>query len=332
MSEFKAFCVRRSENQVCGQVEMTTLDQLSTVEKEREVVIAVEYSSVNYKDALAATGKGKLIRDFPRVGGIDAAGKVVSSADPRFSKGDPVIVTGYELGTGHDGGYADYIRVPADWVEVMPEGLTARTAMIYGTAGFTSGLSIRRLEQMGLAPEQGPVVITGASGGVGTMAITMFAKLGYEVVAVSGKPEEFDSLQALGANEVLNRNDLKLDGPPLEKGQWAAAIDNVGGDMLAWLTRTVKPWGGIASIGLAGGSQLNTTVMPFILRGVSLLGISSSNCPKEWRADVWQALAGRLMPDNLETMVTDELGLDDLTQVFDNMLQGKTKGRTLIKI
>ncbi len=328
MTEFQAFRVHQQDDQVKGRLENVSLDDLS----DGEVVIKSAYSSVNYKDALAATGKGKIIRDFPRIAGIDVAGQVVSSTDPRYKEGDDVLVTGYELGTGHDGGYAEFVRVPAEWVVPIPASLSAYEVMAIGTAGFTAALCIKRLEENGLKPDNGPFIVTGATGGVGSFAIDMLSNLGYEVVAVTGKKESHDELKALGASKILDRHDIKLDGPPLEKGEWGGAIDNVGGDLLAWLTRTMRPWSCIASVGLAGGTHLNTTVMPFILRGVSIIGITSSGTPTVWRQPLWERLATDLKPTHLDRIVSQVVTLSELPGVFDAMLSGKTTGRTLVEI
>lgn len=328
MAEFKVFRVHQNDGKIQGRLEFSNIDDLSP----GEVVIKVAYSSVNYKDALAATGAGNILRRFPLVAGIDAAGFVVSSEDKALKAGDAVTVTGYEFGTNHDGGYAEYIRVPAEWVVPLPEGMSPRQAMCLGTAGFTVALCVQRLEENHQTPEHGPFVVTGASGGVGNFAVDILSKLGYEVVAVSGKQHEKDNLLALGASVVLDRNAIDLSGPALEKGQWGGAIDNVGGDLLAWLTRTTKPWGNIASVGLAGGSHLNTTVMPFILRGVSLLGITSSGCPTKLRHKLWHRLATDLAPTHLDDIVTRVAELDDLPVIFEQLLAGTSTGRTIIKI
>ncbi len=328
MSEFSAFRVHQEDQSIQGKLESVSLDQLS----EGEVVIRVGWSSVNYKDALAATGKGKIIRQFPLVGGIDVAGVVEQSSDQRYQPGQSVLVTGYELGVAHDGGYAEYCRVPADWIVAIPDGMDARIAMSLGTAGFTAALSIDRMELNGLSPELGPVVVTGATGGVGSFAIDMLSQRGYHVVAVTGKAAEAEFLKSIGADDILDRNEITLDGPPLEKGQWAGAVDNIGGDYLGWLTRTMKPWGSIASVGLASGHHLQTTVMPFILRGVNLLGITSSGCRPEWRAPLWQRMASDLAPAHLDRIVTREVGLPELPDVFAAMMAGNITGRTIVKI
>ena len=328
MSDFKVFRVYQDGGKVQGKLESSNRDNLSN----GEVLFKVAYSSVNYKDALAATGTGKIIRRFPLIAGIDAAGYVVSSENKDFKEGDAVLVTGYEFGTNHDGGYAEYARVPTEWVVPLPDGMSPEQAMSIGTAGFTVALCVKRLEENLQKPEHGPFVITGATGGVGNFAIDILSGLGYEIIAVSGKQSEKDKLLALGASEVLDRNEIDLSGPPLEKAQWGGAIDTVGGDILAWLTRTTRPWGNIASVGMAGGSQLNTTVMPFILRGVSILGITSSACPTEMRHQLWQRLATDLAPAHLDDIVTRVAGLKDLPEIFDTLLAGTSTGRTIIKI
>jgi NADPH2:quinone reductase len=328
MTKLRAYRIYNEDQAVRGRVETMSLDELSP----GEVVIRVAYSGVNYKDALAATGAGKIIRTFPRVGGIDVAGRVVSSADQRFKPGDEVLITGYDFGVDHDGGYAEYARVPGDWVVPLPKGLSPFEAMALGTAGFTVALCVRRLEANGQSPAHGPIVITGATGGVGSLAIDILSGLGYEVVAVTGKQTSHEYLKSLGASRILDRNALDLGSRPLEKAQWGGAIDNVGGEVLAWLTRTVQPWGNIVAVGLAGGSELKTTVMPFILRGVALLGVTSSGCPPEWRQPLWNRLATDLRPRHLERIVTRTAGLEELPRVFDEMLAGKIVGRTVVKI
>jgi acrylyl-CoA reductase (NADPH) len=327
MSSFTAFRITNTEGKISAAIVETTLDELTA----GDVVIKAEYSSVNYKDALAATGTGKILKRFPLIGGIDVAGVVTSSADRRFREGDRVLVTGYDLGVAQDGGYAAFVRVPADWVVLMPEGLTSRDAMIFGTAGFTAGLAILRLERNGLAPGQGPVAVTGASGGVGSIAIAALARLGYEVTAISGKDDARDYLTSLGAREILSRTTLAMGTRPLETARWAGAIDAVGGDMLAWLTRTTNYWGGVASTGLTGGVELRTTVMPFILRGVSLIGIDSAMCPMPIRLEVWRRLATDMKPADLNA-IAHEITLDGLPAAFETLLAGKARGRFVVKL
>jgi NADPH2:quinone reductase len=287
---------------------------------------------VNYKDALAANGRNRIIRRYPRVPGIDAAGVVESSTASHIRPGDKVIVTGFEFGTDHDGGYAGFARVPADWVVPLPPGLSLYEAMALGTAGFTVALCVHRLEANGQVPAQGPFVVTGATGGVGTIAIDVLSALGYEVVAVSGKDQDHDFLRSLGAARIIDRKTLDFGKQPLEAALWGGAIDNVGGDMLSWLTRTTRPWGNICSVGLAGGDALETTVMPFILRGISLLGITSSGCPSAWRAPLWRRLAGDLKPRHLDSIVTRVVGLTELPEVFAAMLGGGHTGRTVVRV
>lgn len=297
-----------------------------------EVVIRVAYSSVNYKDALAATGAGKIVRRFPCVGGVDAAGVVASSQDARFAPGDEVIVTGYDMGVAHDGGYAEYARVPADWVVHLPQGLSLFEAMALGTAGFTAALAIHRLEQNELSPESGKVIVTGASGGVGSLAIQMLAQLGYQVVALTGKDSEHEYLKSLGASEVMPRSEVAVDSArPLEKAQWAGALDAVGGATLSWLTRSMQQGGAIASFGNAGGAELHTTVYPFILRGVRLIGIDSAATAMPLREKIWQRLSGELRPVSLE-QCSQSILLPQLPEVFGEMLQGRSRGRTVVNI
>jgi NADPH2:quinone reductase len=297
-----------------------------------ELLIRARFSSVNYKDALAGTGKGKILRKFPLTGGIDVAGEVAESRDGRFRPGDGVLVTGYGLGVSSDGGYADYVRVPADWALPLPTGLDAREAMALGTAGFTAALAVHRMEQNGQRPDLGPVVVTGASGGVGTLALDLLSGRGYETAAVSGKAETQPLLRELGADRILGRGDLPGGTAPLGAAAWGGAVDNVGGAMLADLTRTVRPWGSIASIGLAGGAELHTTVMPFILRGVSLLGIDSAGCPRPLRARIWERLATDLRPRHLARITVRTVALEELPAVFQAMLEGQTHGRTLVRL
>lgn len=328
MPAFRAYRIHKQDGVVKAAFEQLTLADLTP----GEIVIKAQYSSVNYKDALAATGKGRILRRFPMVGGVDVAGIVESSTDVRFSQGDTVLVTGCGLGEDHDGGYAERVRVPADWVVPVPAGLSALEVMAIGTAGFTAALALERMEQNGLAPEDGPLLVTGATGGVGSIAIDLFNKCGYEVVALTGKVEAETWLGKLGASAVLDRHTLDMGGRPLEKAQWGGAVDTVGGDTLAWLTRTVRPWGSIASIGLVGGVELNTTVMPFILRGISLLGITSANCPMQRRRHIWQRLATDLRPRYLDSIIEATIDFDELPGAFDRILSGQHRGRTVVRI
>lgn len=308
------------------------LTQLPIAEpREGEVLVRVDYSSVNYKDALAGTGRGKVIKRFPITGGIDAAGGVERSRHPCWKPGDAVIATGFGLAFDHDGGYAEHLCVPGDWLATLPPELDLRSAMILGTAGFTAALATHRLLANGQHPGLGPILVTGASGGVGCIAIAILAQLGFDVVAVSGKAELHHWLTALGASRVIGRDELPGGDRPLEKAVWGGAVDNVGGAMLARITRTIVPYGNIASIGLAGGAELQTTVMPFILRGVGLLGCHSVEVPFPLRADLWRRLASDWRPADLEAIVSDEIDLAALPEVFERMLAGKTHGRILVR-
>lgn len=328
MSEpFRAFRVFEEDGRVQGRVVTATLDDLGP----GDVVIKVAYSSVNYKDALAATGSGKIMRRVPLVGGIDVSGTVASSADGRFREGQPVLVTGYDLGVAHDGGYAGFARVPPDWVVPVPDGLSSFDVMAIGTAGFTAALSIADMEQNGLTPARGPVIVTGATGGVGSLAVRMLAARGYHVTALTGKDGEHDYLRSLGAHDVLSRHRVQMGTRPVEKPLWAGAVDVVGGETLAWLTRTMMYNGCIASSGLTGGTDLRTTVLPFILRGLKLLGIDSVMCPMARRLEVWRRLAADLTPNLLRT-VAIEIGLDDLPKAFATLLDGAARGRYVVNV
>ena len=327
MQSFKAFRVFNEEGTIAGRVVDASLDELTA----GDVVIKAEYSSVNYKDALAATGTGgKIIRKYPLIGGIDVAGTVVSDHAP-FKPGERVLVTGYDLGVAQDGGYAGFVKAPAAWVVRIPDGLTSFEAMTLGTAGFTAGLAVVRLERNGLAPSQGKVVVTGATGGVGSIAVAVLAKRGYEVTAITGKSDAHEYLHGLGARDILDRTSLSMGTRPLEAATWAGAVDAVGGDLLAWLTRTTGYWGSIASTGLTGGTNLQTTVMPFILRGVSLIGIDSALCPMETRVEVWRRLATDMKPAGLES-IAHTIALDDLRRAFATLLEGGARGRFVVQI
>ena len=325
---FRAFRIHKTDEGVAARMETLALDDLST----GDVVIRARYSSINYKDALAVTGVGRILRHFPLIGGIDVAGEVESSSDDRFVPGDPVLVTGCGLGEDRDGGYAEYVRVPADSVIPIPASLDAHQAMCLGTAGFTAALAVMRLEHNGLHPDKGSVVVTGATGGVGSLALNMLSGLGYRVCAVTGKDDADDFLRDLGAAEILRRQQIDYGKRPLEKALWAAAVDNLGGQTLTWLTRTVDWWGSIASIGLAESHELNTTVMPFILRGINLLGINSVATPREVRLKVWERLANDLKPSGLDVIGTRIVNFDSLGDVFSGYLKGQVTGRTVVDL
>ena len=327
MEKFKALRIRSENEKISSRIEEMTLDELD----QGEVAVRCAYSSVNYKDALAATGAGKIIRKFPCTGGIDLAGVVASSSDSRFKEGDEVLATSYDLGVAHDGGFAEYARVPANWVVPVPNGLNLFETMAIGTAGYTAALAIHLLEQNDLKPDLGKVVVNGATGGVASLAIDMLAKLGYAVSAVTGKDSEHEYLRDLGASEVVSRSALQMGTRPLEKAQWAAAFDSVGGEQLAWLTRTMQQNGVIASFGNAGGIELKTTVLPFILRGVRLIGVDSGYTAMPLRKKVWERLASDLKPRHLPR-IAHTVTLEDLPHVFDALLKSSMRGRAVVRL
>ena len=325
---FKAYLISQEE----GKVVSRFVDMDETQLDAGEVLIETACSSINYKAALAATGAGRIIRRFPCIGGIDLAGRVVSSTDSRFNAGDEVIATSYDIGVAHHGGYAERARVPADWVVKLPTGLSAHDAMALGTAGFTAALAVVRMEHQGLTPKQGPVIVSGATGGVGGIAIQILSSLGYHAVALTGKETEADTLKSLGASDVMLRQSLDLAKiKPLGKETWAGAIDNLGGDVLAWMLSTLQTNGTAAAIGLAASMSLNTTVAPFILRGANLLGIDSVNCPMSLRTEVWRRLATDMRPPHLEK-ITRDIAFTDLPDAFDDFIQGRAKGRVVVNI
>lgn len=328
MDTFHAYRIFNEGKTVSGRFVEMNLNELDS----GEVVIRTAYSSVNFKDALAATGAGKIIRRFPCVGGVDAAGVVESSQDARFQPGDEVVITGYEMGVAHDGGYAEYVRVPAAWVVRLPPGLTMFEAMALGTAGFTAALAIHRLEQNDLKPENGRVLVTGATGGVGSLAIQMLAQLGYRVVALTGKDSEHEYLKSLGANEILPRSAIDASSNrALERAQWAGALDAVGGETLSWLVRSMLQNGAIASFGNTGGAELHISVYPFILRGVRLLGVDSAATLMPLREKIWKRLAGELRPKMLGS-VARTVAFSELPEVFQGMIRGQSRGRAVVKI
>ena len=328
MDTFKAFRIHETAGKIAARFERLTLEELSP----GDVVIDVQYSGINYKDALAATGAGRILRRYPMVGGIDLAGVVRTSTDARYKTGDAVLVTGSGLSEIQDGGYAEVARVPGEGVIPMPKGLDTFRAMALGTAGFTAALAIHRMEHNGQEPARGPIVVTGATGGVGSIAIDMLAGRGYEVIAVTGKEESADYLKSLGAARVVLRQEMQLGSRPLEAVRYAGAIDNVGGEVLAGLTRQVDFWGNIASVGLAGGANLVTTVMPFILRGINLLGINSSATRRAERLEVWGRIAGDCAPRHLPRIASRTIPFDELPTAFQAHIDGKVTGRTVVKI
>ncbi|WP_029888544.1 YhdH/YhfP family quinone oxidoreductase [Polycyclovorans algicola] len=329
MTSFKAIRVHQVERATNSQLETITLDDLSA----GEVVVRVAWSGLNYKDALAVSGKGRIMKGFPKVAGIDLSGIVESSDDPAWRKGDRVLVTGCNIGELLDGGLAERARVPASAVVRLPEGMDLREAMAIGTAGFTAALALKRMLENHQHPDMGPIVVNGPTGGVGGIALDLFSRAGFEVHALTGKAAaQSDYLKKLGAHAVIDRLTLDVGSRPLESATWGGAVDNLGGESLGYLTRTVRPWGNIASIGLAQAHTLETTVMPFILRGVSLLGIHSVECPRAWREWIWQQLAGPWKLRHLDTLVSREILLDQVKATCDEQVAGSLVGRTVVKL
>ncbi|MBO9481519.1 MULTISPECIES: MDR family oxidoreductase [Gammaproteobacteria] len=324
---FKALVLNQQDNNTVASIEQ--LDE-STLPA-GDVIVAVDYSSLNYKDGLAITGKGKIIRDFPMVPGIDYAGQVISSSDDRYQPGDSVILTGWGVGENHWGGMAEKASVPANYLVSMPAGLDSRKAMIIGTAGLTAMLCVMALQDAGITPEKGEILVTGASGGVGSVAITLLDQLGYQVVAASGRPENSDWLKSIGADRVIDRAELLEPARPLEKQLWAGAIDTVGSKVLAKVLAQVDYQGAVAACGLAGGFDLPTTVMPFILRGVKLLGVDSVMCPIEQRMQAWNRIA-ELLPESFYSDAAKEVSLDAVPELAEAITNGQVTGRTLIKL
>ncbi|MGB1580183.1 MAG: YhdH/YhfP family quinone oxidoreductase [Nevskiales bacterium] len=329
MSDFKALRVHQTDAGTESRFDQISVADLT----EGEVVIKTRYSSLNYKDALAVSGKGKIMRRFPLVAGIDGAGVVESSSDDRFKPGDEVLVTGNNVGEALDGGLGERMRIPADFLVSVPSGLSLRESMMLGTAGFTAGLAVQRMLDNNQTPDMGPIVVTGPTGGVGSIAVDILSNLGFEVAALTGKADaQADYLKTLGASQIIDRNTLDFGKRPLEKAVWAGAVDNLGGDTLAYLTRTVGLWGNIASIGLAQSHKLETTVMPFILRGANLLGIHSVETPMPLRQSVWNKLAGEWKPRNLDMIACHAVALDDVPAFCDQIMAGTVTGRAVVEI
>ena len=327
-SPFKAFLIDQDDNRkVSGRITMLDQGRLD----DGEVLIRIRYSSINYKDALAATGAGKIIRRFPCVGGIDLSGEVVDSSDSRFRPGDKVIATSFDIGVAHHGGYAEYARVPAGWVVPLPAGLDLFEAMALGTAGFTAALALYRMQDNRQSPALGPLCVTGATGGVGSLAVDIFSRAGYEVHAISGKADQHDYLRALGAGAVHGRDALATTRP-MESARFGGGLDNVGGPMLASLLAQTAPYGNVASAGLAASPDLHATVMPGIIRGVSLLGVASAGTARDIRDAIWTRLGADWKPAHLDRICTRESTLADLPGVFDAMLAGGSLGRTVVRL
>lgn len=325
---FQALVLNQQDKKTTAAIQSVDESQLP----DGNVTVQVTYSSLNYKDGLAITGAGKVVRQFPMIPGIDFAGVVIESEDSRYNKGDSVILTGWGVGEQHWGGIAEKARVKADWLVPMPQNFDARKAMIIGTAGLTAMLCIRALIEQGIQPEQGDILVTGASGGVGSVAIQLLSKLGYSVAAVSGRRQENEAwLRDLGATTVIDRSEFAEPGRPLDKSRWAGAVDTVGSQTLANVLAQINYGGAVAACGLAGGMDLPTTVMPFILRGVRLIGIDSVMCPTEQRIAAWQQIVELLPPTFYEQAAT-EITLAEVTQAADAIIKGQITGRTLIQL
>lgn len=327
-ASFRAFRIHNDDAGYRGGLESISADALSA----GEVLVQVAYSSINYKDALAGTGKGKILRQYPLNGGIDVAGHVVASTDPAFREGDAVLCTGSGLSETRDGGYGEYVRLSSKWAIALPKGLSLRESMIIGTAGFTAALALLRMQDNRQTPSMGPLAVTGATGGVGMLAIDIFTRAGYAVHAISGKAAHFDFLRDLGAAECIDRHQLTFSGKPMDSVRFGGTLDNVGGTMLAGLLPLIAPYGNVAICGNAGGIDLETTVMPFIIRGASLLGIASAGTARDIRDRVWEHLSSDWKPQHLERIATREVTLEQLPEVFNRMLAGESFGRTLVRV
>lgn len=326
---FRAFWLEESEGKVTGTLKSLTSEDLP----QGEVLVRVQYSDVNYKDGLASIKEGRVVREYPFIPGIDLAGKVIASEDARFAAGDQVLCTGYGLGVSHFGGYSEQARVPADWLIKLPQGLTPREAMILGTAGFTAGMSVEAILSAGITPESGPVLVTGASGGVGSVAVAILAKLGFEVTASSGKPHEWDMLKRLGASHTVSREEAQAPSHgPLGKSVWAAVVDPVGGAGTGERLKSIRYRGVLALSGLTGGGDFGTSVHPFILRGVTLAGIDSVQCPLPLRLEVWNKLASDWKPHTVFEHGVRELTLEQLPGALDLILKGEAVGRQLVRV
>ncbi|MBC8524407.1 MAG: YhdH/YhfP family quinone oxidoreductase, partial [Chlorobium phaeobacteroides] len=325
--EFKAFVVEEKDGAFSGQIINRRVDDLP----DNDLLVKVHYSSLNYKDALSATGNKGVTREYPHTPGIDAAGTVVNDASGKFNENEPVIVTSYDLGMNTDGGFGQYIRVPSEWAVKLPEGMTMKESMLFGTAGFTAGMSVMRLIET-VKPEDGNIAVSGATGGVGALSIGILSKLGYAVSAISGKEQERDFLLELGAQEVLPRQDFEEENKrPMLKAAFAGVIDTVGGNILGNLIKSTRPMGLVTCCGNVASPNLDLTVFPFILRGVSLIGIDSQNCPMSQREIVWKKLAGEWMPNNLQGL-SNEISQAELSHSIDLMLGGNLKGRTVVNL
>lgn len=330
MSHFRAYVLdnKPEDQQPIFELRQLTLDELPA----GEVTVRVAYSSVNYKDGMVAIGN-RMVKSYPLIPGIDLAGEVVQSSDARYKPGDPVIVTSYGLGVSQHGGFSEMARVPADWIVPLPKGLTLREAMIMGTAGFTAALSVQRIEDNGLRPDKGPVLVAGATGGVGSVAVDILSARGYEVTASTGKTEEHDYLRELGAAHVIHRNEIvDTENKSTRRSQWAAAVDPVGGTTLQYILSTLQYGGSVATSGLTGGIEVATSVYPFILRGINWLGIDSVECPMPLRQQIWARLGSDLKPKSINDRMVNAIALEQLPDVLNQILQGKVRGRTIVEM
>ncbi len=325
---FKALWLEERDGQVSAAVRELHEDRLPR----RNVLVSVEYSTLNYKDGMILKGLGKMVRTYPHVPGIDLAGTVEHSDHPDYRPGDPVALTGWRVGELHWGGYAEKARVDGDWLVPLPKPLDPRRAMAIGTAGFTAMIALMTLEEHAARPDRGPLLVTGAAGGVGSVAVCLLSELGYAVSASTGRMDTHDYLRSLGAGEIIDRAEIaRPSGRPLDQARFAGCIDNVGGDTLACVLPQIGAGGSVAAVGLAGGRELNTTVLPFLLRGINLLGIDSGMCPGERRREAWQRLADTLPLDKLDEMTT-EAALEDLPALADEILAGKVRGRVVVDV
>ncbi|WP_281254550.1 NADPH:quinone oxidoreductase family protein [Fredinandcohnia onubensis] len=326
---FNALVVNKTDSQFLVDVKTLTLEDLSP----GDVTVKVAYSSVNYKDGLASIPNGKILDTYPFVPGIDMAGTVVASKDSRFKEGDKIIATSYEIGIKSFGGFSEYARLKGDWIVPLPDGLSLIEAMAFGTAGFTAALSIQRLQDNGINPDKGEVLVTGATGGVGSLAVSILSKLGYYVVASTGKESEYDYLKSIGANEVISREEVNYEKiPALGKQRWAGAVDPVGGNTLASILSNCKYGASVAVSGLTGGPKVPTTVFPFILRGINLLGIDSAYCPMNIRKPLWNRMANEMKPETLLSDIGQEITLEELPSTLEKILKGQARGRSIVKL
>ena len=327
-NQFECFRINHVNEKIVSGLESVSIEDINP----GEVTLKTEYSSINYKDALAATGKGKILRTFPLIGGVDVAGEVVESDDPRFSPGDKVIAACSGLSETNDGGYSEYTRISSEAAIELPKEIDTRTAMAIGTAGFAAGLAIFKMKLNKQTPDMGPIVVTGATGGVGSIAIDMLSSSGFETTAITRKKTHDEYLRAIGTSNIICLEEMEIGERPLEKAQFGGGIDNVGGDLLSWVLRSTVPEGNVASIGLAADFKLPTNVMPFILRGVNLLGVNSTTLPNTIKQEVWDDIANNMSPQKIDQIVSKEVTLKELPDQFQAFLEGSVVGRVLVKV